>query len=191
MKKTNVIYVALFTLMLALMANAGNCYAQNPKNSISFGGGGGVGPDASGTVFFLQYERLLSDRISLTGFIGSLEYEYDDDEYWEEGDGPGVQVDFRFYPGARDKGMQGFYLGGGFGIWDTEWDWKDDMDTAYPTSGSGDSVSIDVHYRMGGKINFGSSGVFIEPGVQLGYWVSSDAELDVYLFGILALGFSF
>jgi len=149
-------------------------------NVISLGVGGGGAFDSSGLVTFVEYERAMTDNLGLALRLAMLSYEYDDGYYWEDGDGPGVQATLRFYP---SEALKGFYLGGGTGIWLTEWDWAD-----YYGSGSGDSSSVEVHFDIGAR--FGSK-VLINPLAQVGYFVSSSAELGPYLFLGVAVGVPF
>lgn len=155
-------------------------------NVISFGLGGAGSPDASAAVGYIEYERALGQSIGLAVRVGTLSYEYDDDVYWEEGDGPGMEAAVRFY--TSGEALSGFYLGGGLGVWFTEWDWRDDYGTAFETRGSGDSTSLELHFALGARIG---DTVQFNPSFQLGYFVSSDAELGLYAFAGVAVGVPF
>jgi len=155
-------------------------------NVISFGFGGGGSADSSGAVGYVEYERALGESVGLAVRAGTLSYEYDDDVYWEEGDGPGMEASFRFY--TSGEALSGFYIGGGMGIWFTEWDWRDDYDTIFETRGSGDSTSVELHFVLGGRIG---DTVQFNPSFQLGHFVSSDAELGLYVFAGAAVGIPF
>jgi hypothetical protein len=84
---------ALFMLFPGTAAAAGN-------NAVNLGGAAAVGPDTSATLVFIEYERMLNDGLAILGRIGNLDYEYDDGDYLEEGDGPGFEVGSGFIPPA-------------------------------------------------------------------------------------------
>jgi len=173
--------VVLGIVALAMLTVPATVFAVD--NVISFGFGGGGSADSSGAVGYLEYERALGESVGLAVRAGVLSYEYDDDYYWEEGDGPGLEASFRFY--TSGEALSGFYIGGGMGVWFTEWDYRD-----YPGAPtySGDSTSVELHFVLGGRIG---DTVQFNPSFQLGHFVSSDAELGLYVFAGAAVGFTF
>lgn len=191
---------ALFMLFpgTAAAAAAGN-------NAVNLGGAAAVGPDTSATLVFVEYERMLNDGLTILGRIGNLDYEYDDGDYLEEGDGPGFEVGVRIYPAGN--GMKGFYFGGAVGLWFTEWDWIDDIGTLWQTSGYGESTALDLNINIGGKFPLGGSNFHIEPHALIGNFFGVDdecyyktggtgtcdleAELGFYAVGAISIGASF
>jgi hypothetical protein len=103
----------------SLLAVSGGALAQGVKNSINvsfaylprFG-------DVGASVAMLEYERLVSQRISVFGRGPSLKYKFDDDNYVEDGDGTGFGVGMRFYP---QRGLKGFYIGAVVSAFDSDW----------------------------------------------------------------------
>jgi len=151
------------------------------KDSIvSFGVSAASGADSSATMIFAEYERKLNDSIGLAFRVGSLDYEYDDGFYREQGDGPGVEAAVRIY--TAGNGMKGFYYGGGAGIWLTSWDYSEDFD-----SGSGDSTSLEVHFALGTRL--ANDKIEFNPSFQVGQFISSSAELGFYVLAGVAIGF--
>lgn len=149
-------------------------------NAMSFGFGGGGSGEGSGAVGYAEYERGVSDNLGLALRLGTLSYDYDDGYYWEEGDGPGFEASLRFYP---SEALKGFYIGGGLGVWFTEWDWRE-----AGFSGSGESTSTELHLVLGGRLG---DKVQFNPSFQLGNFLSSDAELGIYAFVGAAIGVKF
>lgn len=160
-----------FTAVAACVLMMSPAAALAEGNALSFGFGGGGTADGSGTVGYVEYERALTDSMGLALRAGTLSYDYDDGYYWEEGDGPGMEATFRFY---TSEALKGFYIGGGLGVWFTEWDWRE-----AGFSGSGDSTSVELHFALGARIG---DTVQFNPSFQLGHFVSSDAELGIYAF---------
>lgn len=188
-------YSLAVTLSLILMARPS--LGAERMNGVNLGGSFVVGPDTTATLLFAEYERLLSNRFSILGRIGTLDYKYDDDSYEEDGDGPGVEFGVRFYPAGN--GMNGFYLGGGMGIWSTDWDWIEDKGQSYETRGSGKSTAWDLNANVGAKFPLGNSGFHIEPNALIGNWFSvddscnyadgsaCDRESELGFYGLIAL----
>lgn len=200
MKKIVVVAVGVL-LCLAGVAAPGAALAED--NSINFGGMGIVAPDASGSVFYGEYERLMNKNLSLFVRLGSLDYSYDDGEYTEDGDGPGIDVGVRRY--SSGDGMKGFYFGGAVGIWTTDWTYTD---TYYVTtspyySGKGDSTALKVDFEIGGRIPMGSSNWSFIPSFHIGSFIGVDdecnstsvpgadcgVESEVGIYSLLGLGF--
>jgi hypothetical protein len=155
-------------------------------NLVSFGFGGGSSFDSEGAVGFAEFERLLSDRLGLAFRAGVLDYEYDDGDNLEEGDGPGVEAAVRFYLGGTAP--EGFYLGGGLGVWFTEWTYIDDYPYSYRRAGSGDSTSLEVHFALGAHFAVADK-VMLTPAFQIGSFISSDSELGPYMLLGASVGF--
>ena len=136
---------------------------------------------------------MLNSRLSLGVLVGQVDYEYDDlPDYWEEGDGPGGQIDLRVYRSGR--GLRGFYWGGGLGVWNTDYEWREDVGTGFETSGSGSSTDVELHFLIGGKIHFGDSGIFLDPSLKIGSWLDAggdENDAGIYGFGSLSVGFAF
>ena len=200
---------------LIAVAAAGGCLSclvsfQAPAqdNSINVGIAGMSVADLTATLPMVEYERRLGQKGSVLARLGVASYEYDDGEYIEEGDGPGLGVGYRMYPSGA---MKGFYFGGGLGLWQVDWDY---VDLSYPAgspfrSGTGDTTSINVDLEVGGRFTFGSSGVSINPGLHLGHFLGVsdscdstsvpgsdcsdeiESELGVYLLLGVTVGFGF
>jgi len=152
-------------------------------NVISFGFGGGGAADSAGAVGYVEYERALGESVGLALRAGTLAYEYDDGWYWEEGDGPGMEAAVRFY--TSGEALSGFYIGGGLGVWFTEWDYRDTPSS--PTL-SGESTSVELHFALGARIG---DTVQFNPSFQLGHFVSSEAEMGLYVLAGASVGFPF
>jgi hypothetical protein len=177
--------ISAIGIFLVLGSVSNYCSADSTKsNAISLGGGGGVAPDATAYVFQVQYERLLTGHVALNAMVHFLHYQYDDDFHWEEGNHYGGQVDVHFYP--FDEGMKWLYLGVGIGVGQSDWDWREGRD-----SGSGSSIICDPHVRLGSKFYLGSSGIYLDPVLQVGYWLNNEQELGFYALLLLSVGFAF
>lgn len=199
--------VVLFGVLLstALTAFPGSAFAKD--NSINVGGVGMVGPDLSASVFLVEYERLMGNGISMFGRLGSLDYDFDDGWYKEEGDGPGFDIGMRKYMGG-DR-MKGFYIGMTIGLWWTEWTYTDTdyAPSSQYYSGEGESTAVKVDFEVGGRFPLGESSVSLIPSFHIGNFFSIDdtctstsvpgadcgAESEVGFYGVfgLALGIGF
>lgn len=172
----------LGVVALAMLMAPASALAEG--NILSFGFGGGSSFDSEGVVAYAEYERVLSDRMGLAIRAGVIDYEYDDGDYFEEGDGPGVEAALRFY--MSGDAPNGFYLGGGLGVWFTEWTYID----YFPLqTGSGDSTSLEVHFALGARFNVGDT-VILTPSFQIGSFISSDSELGPYALLGFSVGFN-
>ena len=171
MKLARLLFIFLLIFSAGVIAIPQNSFAET-ENAVNIGAKGLVGPDISASVVFVEYERLTSNKISLVGRIGQLDYEYDDGVYIEEGDGPGVEVGLRFYPAGN--GMKGFYLGANGGFWFTDWTWRDDVGKSYETKGSGSSTAFDINFELGGRL--GSEKFVIIPTFNIGNFLSISDE---------------
>ncbi|HAK59412.1 MAG TPA: hypothetical protein DCO77_03375 [Nitrospiraceae bacterium] len=144
--------------------------------SINFGGMGLVAPDLSASVFYAEYERMLNDNHSLFFRLGSLDYDYDDGEYKEDGDGPGVDFGIRRY--FSGDGMKGFFIGGTVGIWTTDWTFSEPTAPLVDQAGEGSSTAAKIDFEVGGRIPMGSGNVWFIPSFHIGTFVSLDDECN-------------
>src|SRR5574341_847435 len=108
MKKMSIVLFGLLVCMTVtpFVGTASAKTASSAENSVNAGFAALPGLfDTEATVFFVEYERKLGDKISILGRFGVLDYEFDDGSYTEDGDGPGFDVGVRFYPmaGAMEK----------------------------------------------------------------------------------------
>jgi hypothetical protein len=168
---------AVLMLAACVVAVPGLVSAQ-PSNSINLLGTGLVGPDILASVIGVEYERLLNDNMSIMGRFAKLDYEVDDGEYEEDGDGTGFDVGVRFYPSG--SGMRGFFLGGNLGVWRTDWTWIDDKGTVFATAGKGSTDSFKVEFEIGGRIPLGTEIVSLVPAARLGSFVGQDSTCKNY-----------
>jgi len=193
--KLNRSVISAISIFLVLCCVSNYCSADSAKkNAISIGGGGGVGSGAFAYLGYVQYERLLTRHFALNANVNFMHYEYDDDDYCEEGDHYGAQVDVHLYPFAGDEGLKWLYLGVGIGVGQTNWESREEESgPGYfsRTSESGDSISWEPHFRLGSKFYLGSSGIYIDPAIQIGDWLNSDLELGFYAALLVSVGFAF
>jgi len=167
MKLTRLLFIFLLIFSADVVAIPQNSFAE-AENAVNIGAKELVGPYTSvggvvsASVVFVEYERLTSNQFSLVGRIGQLDYKYSG--YYEEGDGPGVEVGFRFYPDGN--GMKGFYLGANGGFWFTDWTRRWDVGTSYETKHSGSSTAFDVNFELG--VRLGSEKIAIIPTFNIG-----------------------
>lgn len=184
----------------SLLAASGGALAQGVKNSINLSVAA-LPPlgDVKASVAMLEYERLVSPRISVFGRGSSLKYKFDDDNYVEDGDGTGFGVGMRFYP---QRGLKGFYIGAVVSAFDSDWTWTEKSPVG---SGKGTTKSIQWGGELGYRINLGSERVSLTPGLNFGSWLGGDdtcsntngtpcskeSELGFYVVVSLALGIAF
>jgi hypothetical protein len=186
-------------LLAALPAAA---FAQSPKNSINLAVAAlpGIG-DLKATVVMLEYERLVTPRLSVYGRGSSLKYKFDDNTDVEDGKGTGLGLGVRFFP---QGGLKGFYVGGGIGTFKSKWDWIDNKGPGQ-TTGKGETTSIQWGGEVGYRFNLGSERVSLTPALNVGSWLGGDdkctnangtactkeSELGFYAVISVALGFAF
>src|SRR3990172_11204562 len=143
MKKIGIVLFGLLVCMTVTLfvGTASAKTASSAENSVNAGFAALPGLfDTEATVFFVEYERKLGDKISILGRFGMLDYEFDDGSYMEDGDGPGFDVGVRFYPMAG--AMEKLYIGGSAGLWKTDWTYTDLSYFGTPfVSGSGDTTA--------------------------------------------------
>lgn len=133
----------------------------------------GVMINPIGTVGMVEYERLLSDSFGMGVRAGIVDYDYDDDNYHETGDGNGFEIIASFYPSG--EGFKGFYLSGGIGFWNTSWAWTETY-SWYTYVGSGESEAIDVNLSVGWKIPMGTPHAYFQPSLVLGNFFSETTK---------------
>ncbi len=170
MKKQFFILLCLFIFSAALCPGISS--AEGPKNAVNAGGWGLLGPDLSAHVKAVEYERLLSDNLSVLGRVSTLDYDYDDSWYEEDGDGLGLGAGIRYY--FSGSGLDGFYLGGSLGYWDVEYDFDDDDDGTGKGESKAINVSVEGGYRFMFTKNFG-----IVPNARIGNFFTFDEECSL------------
>jgi hypothetical protein len=173
MKKRFTAVLATLLTGVAIFAFCGPVSAQ-PKNSINLLAAGMPVPDLSASVFGIEYERLLTERMSIMGRLGKLDYKYDDGEYVEDGDGSILDIGVRFYPGGR--GMRGFFLGGNIGFESTDWTYIDDQGRSYESAGEGTTDSFKIEFEIGSRIALGSDNITLVPAARIGSLIGQDTE---------------
>lgn len=148
-----------------------------------------VNPVGSGAT--LEYERLVTDKLGIGARLGTLGYHYEDGSYEEDGVGSGVEFIARFYP--KGEGFNGFYVGGGVGLWNIAWEWTDPTDT--PTTDDGTSSAVNVNVNLGWKIPLGSEKIYLDPSIMIGNFFSSASDdtevVGFYTAAQLGVGFVF
>ena len=164
-------------LPISLLAN---------ENAITLSAGGAIGGGGSSTSLLFEYERALSSKIALAGRGGYLSYKYSDDEYEEDGNGPGAQMSVKFYPGAQV--FHGFYFGGGLGLWQMSGDWTDDKGTYWESTGTVNTLSSEIHGEVGWRVG---ESIQFAPSIQLGTFLSTDAVLAQFFNINLGVSFTF
>jgi len=161
----------------------------------------GIG-DIKATVVMVEYERLISPRLSVYGRGSRLSYKFDDGNNLEDGKGNGLGAGVRFFPAG---GLKGFYVGGGVGAFKSKWDWTDDKGKAFQTQGKGETSSIQWGGEVGYRFNLGSQRVALTPSFNFGSWLGGDdkctnsngtpcskeSELGFYAVISVALGIAF
>jgi hypothetical protein len=168
MKRLEIRNIAVLAagLLTALPVSA---LAQN-KNSINVTVAGAAAADTTASAFLLEYERLITPKLSVLGRGTFLKYKYDDSVYVEDGKGTGIGLGVRFYPSGQ--GMKGFYVGGVIGTFASKWDFTDDKGTAAQTQGEGDSFG-EVGYRF-----LLGQHVTLTPAFNFGSWIGGDSNCD-------------
>lgn len=190
----NVIKVFLLVLLFVF---PGSVFAAEKKNMVSITPGFGAAPDATALLLMGEYERQLAPHLTINGRLATIDYDYDEGSYEEEGDGFGIEAGARFYPKSTD--MTGFYFGANIGLWSVDWEFTEGV-----LSGSGDSDAINVNAIAGFKIPL-SETIHLNPAAVIGNFFSIDdsctytgggacgneAELGFYLVATCGIGFSF
>jgi len=146
------------------------------ENSVNLGFGGvpALMQHCKAHVYIVEYEHLLTPRITLLGRGSGVNYRFDDSEYVEQGKPRGMDVGARYYP---DGGMKGFFVGGTVGYWKADWTFKHDKGRPNETQGNGETDSLRVNFDMGGRFPLGSSAASIIPAVNIGrYFPTTSCE---------------
>jgi len=185
--------VALVTVS-GLLASQSAQAIDTPWNSIRVGVMAGGLTDSTAVAGTVEYERFLTDSLSLGVRLGKLSYDTEYDSYKESGDGTGVDAALTLHFGGNPP--KGPYLGFHVGYWSTDWEWTDPTDN--PKKGKGSSNAANVSATFGWKIPLGDS-FLLQPSLTVGDYLSSatddtntqEQELGFYALLGLALGFSF
>ena len=167
MKKQCVILLCVFVFFAALCP--GISFAKGQKNAINAGGWGILGLDLEAFVRAVEFETLLTDKLSILGRISALDYEYDESRYEEDGDGIGLGAGVRYY--FSGSGLDGFYLGGSFEFWDVEYDFQEDITILVEGDLKAVNVSAEAGYRFMFNDNIG-----IVPNARLGNFFTFDED---------------
>jgi hypothetical protein len=201
-------------LSIVLMFFAGTASAAAVKggeaeNSVNAGFAALPGLfDTEAAVFYVEFERKMSNKLTIFGRFGMLDYDFDDGTYKESGDGPGFDAGVRFYP--LSGAMKDLYIGGAAGLWWTDWTYTDYSYLVIPGGnrwimGSGDSTALKVEFEVGYRFIIPNTPVAITPNFRSGTFISLDdscttvaglpcsteSEIGVYaVFGVSA-GFQF
>lgn len=198
-KKRSMLFALLFCLGMTVLAGAA------PAAEQSVNAGFALLPgmfDTEATVFFAEYERVMSDKLTIFGRVGALDYEFNDGWYYEEGDGPGFDIGLRYY--MTDKALSALYLGGSLGIWTTDWTYVDTT-TFFGSVGAGDSTSLKVEFEVGYRFSIPNTPVAVIPTFRTGTYLSLDdscttinglpcgkeSEIGIYGVAGVSAGFSF
>lgn len=188
MKKL-IVKIALVTLTSGWLVTA-----NSEENLVSAGYSGAAaisvsGGSTSASFIKAEYERKLSELITISAGLGALSYKSTSSGYrWtyaEDGKGPSIFTDMIFYPGK--KSFSGFYVGPGVGLTPISVNWSEtNTNTGVTKSDSYTASLFDIHARVGWKINTGA--VVIDPNVRLGYFLNSPtggtsqgSSLGIYL----------
>jgi len=194
MKKQCVILLCVFMLFVAFCP--GISFAKGQKNAVNAGGWGVLGLDLEAFVRAVEFETLLSDKLSILGRLSALDYDYDETGYEEDGDGIGLGAGVRYY--FSGSGLDGCYLGGSFEFWDVEYDFEENITIL----GEGDLKAVNVSAEVGYRYMFNDN-IGIVPNARLGNFFtfdedctlasgaacSNDSELGLYL--VLGVLFTF
>lgn len=177
MKKMSIVLFGLLVCMTVtpFVGTASAKTASSAENSVNAGFAALPGLfDTEATVFFVEYERKLGDKISILGRFGVLDYEFDDGSYTEDGDGPGFDVGVRFYPMAG--AMEKLYIGGSLGLWTTDWTYVDSSYFPFTTyyAGSGESTALKIEFEVGYRFPIANSPVAVIPAFRTGSYISVD-----------------
>ncbi|MFQ5585250.1 MAG: hypothetical protein ACE5GF_00260 [Thermodesulfobacteriota bacterium] len=192
--------LVFFLVFLGWLASPDKSYAEGNQNAVNIGAATVI----IGSVVYVEYERAINEKISLAGRVGALSYDVDYDEDGgttnETGDGTGVVASVRFYPthDLQGNNFEGFYLGGGVGVWSVDWEWEWTHSTFATETGSGSSTALDLNFNLGWKIPLGSDRVYIDPNIALGnLFISTESksgdsdEVGLYAAAGLAVGITF
>ena len=208
MRRTSIAVVSIM-LSIALLFVAGTASAAmkggEGDNSVNAGFAALPGLfDTEASVFYVEYERKMSDKLTIFGRFGLLDYDFDDGAYKESGDGPGLDAGVRFYP--MSGAMKDLYIGGSAGLWWTEWDYTDVswIGTQW-FMGSGETTALKAEFEVGYRFLIPNTPIAVNPNFRTGTFFSLDdscstlyglpcskeSEIGIYaVFGVSA-GFQF
>jgi len=156
------------------------------ENSITVSVGGAVGGGGTSSLLLAEYEHALTEKFALAGRIGYMNYSYSDDEYEEDGNGPGLQFSAKFYPG--DNALHGFYFGGGLGLWNMDGNSIDDKGTRWESRNNFSTQNAEIHGELGWRVG---EQVQFTPSLQVGTFLSSEAILAQFFNINLGISFLF
>lgn len=160
--------------------------------------------DTEATVFFVEYERVMGDKLTIFGRVGALDYEFNDGWYAEEGDGPGFDVGLRYY--LTDKVLSALYIGGSLGLWTTDWTYADSSWAGTQWfMGKGDSTAVKIEFEVGYRFQIPNTPVSVIPTFRTGTYLSIDdscttlngwpcaneSEIGIYGVAGVSAGFAF
>jgi len=162
----------LILLAVAAAMTAPATVSAEPADSINLGFGGvpALMKHCKADVYIVEYEHMLTSKLSVLGRGSEVVYKFDDGEYVEEGKPRGGEIGGRYYPGG---GMKGFFIGGSVGYWRTDWTFRHNKDL--PTEVRGESVtdSIRANLDIGGRFPINSSNISIMPELNIGRFFPS------------------
>lgn len=157
-----------FTLLAAglLAVPPGGALAQGVNHSLNLAAAAipQIG-DLGATVLMVEYERQVRPKMTVYGRVSSLDWEWDDDVYVEDGKGTGFGGGVRFY---RESALKGFFVGAGISSFKSKWNW-----TEGTASGSGKTSAIQWGAEVGYRFAL-SPRMTIAPVLQAGQWVGAD-----------------
>ena len=190
------IFILLCVLVFSTALCPGISSAKGHKNAVNAGGWGILGLDLDAFVRAAEFETLLTNNLSIFGRVSALDYEYEESNYEEDGEGIGLGAGIRYY--FSGSGLDGFYLGGSLEFWDVEYDFEE-YNSIF---GEGDLKAVNVSAEAGYRFMFNKN-MGIVPNVRLGNFFtfdedctlnsgaacSNDSELGIYL--VLGVFFTF
>lgn len=177
-------------LMIACMfVFVGPDLQAGEKDTVGIRLGGIAHPYGGAFLGRVEYEHSFTDLVSIVPSANYLTYDYEDDGYEEEGDGPGIGCLVKFYPGENHQ--DGFWIGPGVTVFFIDWEYND-----YYWSDDNSFVGIAPAAELGWKIEL-SNRVLIDPSFALGYHTSFDTDDDdaepeaTTVFAVFSVGISF
>lgn len=140
-----------------------------------------------GSLYFIGAEIAAGRQGSITGRVGGLSYDYEEDSYWEGGSGTLLGIGGKFYVNELMKGM---YFGGGIDYVSASIDWEEGGYYGYSygtTEVSGLAPSISLGY----KAVFNDKTV-LEPNLLFAFLTGAgDIQTDTIIGLGIALGIRF
>ena len=164
-RRAAAINIVLLALFIAVPVPG---IAADNTNAVSAGVTGLAVFGATNTISYLAYETKPFDNpLVLSVKAGRMHSIVREGAYEERASGAGGEVGIRVYASGTPY-IHGYYLGAGVGWWALSGEWKDDLGTPFVTTGPGRVSVIDLNGLIGKKIFLGSTGVYIDPSVQIG-----------------------